>query len=639
MRYPVTFEKVIDVTEAPYFADNTGKTDCTEALRKVFDDLLIREIQSVRETEKKLHTLGEKDVYIGFETRIQSDLTVNVIWPEFVPDGRIIFFPKGTYLVSDTVTYTFDHVKNIFLSKPGYELTRGIHIVGESREETVIKLIDHCDGFAKGTKPVLSFINNPDCLHTEVSNVSQLNTLTDLTIDCGKGNAGAVAVRFIANNSGRVENITLKGADGNTGLQLACGSEGVFRNIKISGFETGIYSRKSSVCAFEHISLDAISGTSVRIGGGVATFRNISVNSVQKYGFIPDCGLYTLFENGQISDTSGNSVYTVDNSGEIFENGNTKHHIVLDEDISIPKDIDVTENNFALVEAYGAVADGVTDCTGAIQDAVNSGKEIILFGGGHYYVNGRITVPKTVRKIDFMFCDFFAGEKLISGEADSLFCLNEDSESPFFAEHLYAFEQFYGHFRLFCHSAKRDVVLKDLHTQTAALYFNTTAGSTVYLDNCACTVGTYSHDCIIGRKGYEPEFCNMIPFEFHGQRVFAWNMNPERADVEVLNDHSVLTVFGFKVEGPGTAIQTVHNGKTTVFGFSCGIGDIRAQNPLFFNRNAKVILINGQMFGFNAQKDYNLVLESDYNGMVNRVYKKQLPAVSPNRTIYSLFEG
>ena len=31
MKYPKLFPNIIDVTKAPYFADNTGKTDCSEA--------------------------------------------------------------------------------------------------------------------------------------------------------------------------------------------------------------------------------------------------------------------------------------------------------------------------------------------------------------------------------------------------------------------------------------------------------------------------------------------------------------------------------------------------------------------------------------------------------------------------------
>ena len=158
MKYPDNLKNIIDVTKAPYYADNTGKTDCTDILKRVFDDLLIREIEGVKQTEKRLHTLGKNDVYIGFESRIEKNL-VRVIFPEFVPDARIVFFPKGTYLVGDTVTYTYKNLKNIFDSKPGFELSRGIHILGESREKTVIKLKDNCEGFSgESGKPVLILV-------------------------------------------------------------------------------------------------------------------------------------------------------------------------------------------------------------------------------------------------------------------------------------------------------------------------------------------------------------------------------------------------------------------------------------------------------------------------------------------------
>lgn len=50
MKYPIITKAIINVTKAPYFADNTGKTDCTAVLCQVFDDLLQREIDGVKET-------------------------------------------------------------------------------------------------------------------------------------------------------------------------------------------------------------------------------------------------------------------------------------------------------------------------------------------------------------------------------------------------------------------------------------------------------------------------------------------------------------------------------------------------------------------------------------------------------------
>ena len=170
------------------------------------------------------------------------------------------------------------------------------------------------------------------------------------------------------------------------------------------------------------------------------------------------------------------------------------------------------------------------------------------------------------------------------------------------------------------------------------MYFNTVSGSNLYFDNCACTVGTYSNDCIISRKGYNPEFCQIIPYEFHGQNIVAWNLNPERADVEVLNDASDFVCFGYKVEGPGTAVKTINGGKTEVFVFSCGIGDITAENPLFENKDSKVLLLNGKIFGVWDTLDYNLILESNYRGKTEKIYKKELPVITGYRVNFTLFE-
>ena len=48
MRYPIKTDTIIDVTKPPYCADNTGKKDCTEILRRVLDDILIREVEELQ---------------------------------------------------------------------------------------------------------------------------------------------------------------------------------------------------------------------------------------------------------------------------------------------------------------------------------------------------------------------------------------------------------------------------------------------------------------------------------------------------------------------------------------------------------------------------------------------------------------
>ena len=586
MRFPRLTEAVIDVTKPPYLADNTGKTDCTEILRRIFDDILSREVEGILASEKRI--IGERldlDEYsIGFENRRWKDGYM-VIYPEFVPDARIIYFPAGTYLVSDTVTYTLKDLQNRYWSKPYSELTRGIHIVGEDMNTTMIKLADSSQGFEKGSqKAVVSYTNAAEACEKERSNVSQLNTLENITINCGEGNEGAIALRFVSNNSGMVDNVRLLSNGSHLGLQLPVATEAVFRNVEISGFEYGIFtSPASSVCVFDGITFDKIKTACVHSDKAIANvFKNIRKDETPMFLFEEGIGKQFCFDLDPTvcGDTKGNLIYAFENAENIpaFDYG-------------------VSQNDIAFVDDFGAKGDGVTECSGAIQAAMNSGKPYILFGSGHYLVNGKVYIPSTVKTVDFMFCDMFSGGQLISGELDSLFVINEESVDALIMKDLYTFEQFYGNFRLIKHAAKRDFYLRNIHTQASATYFNTVGGSRVYIDNGISTTGTYSMDTILARHGYSPVFSKMIPYEFHGQKVLAYNLNPERADVEVLNDASVLVAYGFKVEGPGTAVKTVNGGVTNIYGFSAGIGNAKAENALIFDdTTSKTTLYGGIAF-------------------------------------------
>ena len=594
MRFSRLTDAVIDVTKPPYCADNTGLVDCTEALRRVFDDVLRREVDGILKAEKRITSERPDlvDYSIGFENRRWRDGYM-VIYPEIVPDARIIYFPAGTYLVSDTVTYTLTDLQNRYWSKPYSELTRGIHLMGDGKDNTVIKLADNSDGFERGQKrAVVSYTNAPLACEKECSNVSQLNTFTDITVDCGKGNEGAVALRFVSNNSGLVENVRLTSEGSALGLQLPTATEGVFRNIEISGFEHGIFaSPDTSVCVFDGISFDRIKNACVHSKKAIANiFKNIKKDATPMFHFEEGIGKQTCFgfEPTVLGETKENMIYTFRESRDIPATYG-----------------DADADDVAFVDDFGAVGDGATECSGAVQAAMNSGKSTVVFGSGHYLMNGKVYIPSTVKTVDFMFCDMFSGGQLISGELDSLFVINEDSDDMLVMKDIYTFEQFYGNFRLIRHSARRDLYMRNIHTQASATYFNTVAGSKVYIDNGISTTGTYSMDTILARPGYTPVFSRMIPYEFHGQTVLSYNLNPERADIEVLNDGSELVAYGLKVEGPGTAVRTVNGGKTEIYGFSAGIGNARAENALIYDDDTS----STSLFGGIAFWGYQCVYE------------------------------
>ena len=227
---------VIDVTKAPYFADNTGRVDCTDILCRVLDDILIREVEGVDAMRARLMADPREDCRIGFENRKVKGVPT-VIFPEDPPTAKLIYFPRGTYLVSDTITYSLETLKNTINDKYSSELNRFIHIVGEDKEHTIIRLQDNCRPFRYGEKrPVLSLMRGA------FSNVAMMNTVENITIDLGKGNPGAIGLYYVASNTGRVQNLNVVATDGfgYAGIHLDLGLNCVFKDLYISDCKTGI---------------------------------------------------------------------------------------------------------------------------------------------------------------------------------------------------------------------------------------------------------------------------------------------------------------------------------------------------------------------------------------------------------------
>ena len=615
MKYPVVCKNIIDVTKPPYNADNTGRTDCTKVLRQVLDDVLIREVEGVEESRKRLIEMGTNNVYRGFENRLHLGGKINVLYPEVVPPSRIIYFPAGVYLVSDTVSYTLENLRNIYYSEYMSELCRGIHIMGEDAESVTIKLADNSEGFEKDSKkPLLSLNTREEACIKATTNVAQMNTVEDLTLDCGKGNDGAVGLRFCSNNSGRIENVNIISEKGYAGIQTACKAEATVTNVKCCGFDYGMDVPQSSIMVVDGADF---SGCNI---AGIYTYSSIMTILKLDSGNNP----HLIFGDGE-------GVYYADEKCSSYEgelNGNKLYKEVECawlRNMKIPKNIrSCNPDDWVCVDDFGAVGDGVTDSTLAIQKAMNSGKPIIIFGEGHYLIDGKIKIPATVKTVDFMFCDLFAGRPLVGGEIDGVFDICEDSEDILFMENLYTFEQFCGHMRCVKHSAKRDLVLSDFHNQASASYFNTVEGSKVYMDNCASTIGTYTLNCVLDREGYIPVYAHMIPYEFHGQTVYGRQVNPERADIEVLNDNSQIMFDGFKVEGPGVAVKTVNCGRTQVNGACCGIGYKHATNGLWETEDSDVLLQGVFLRVFHERLDFNIVIKQTTNGVQKLVHKTEL---------------
>ena len=215
-RYPADCTSIIDVTKPPYNADNTGKEDCTKIICQIIDDVLGEYEKRFYETDAKLEAMEDPNALISFEIR-KVDGRKNVIFPEELPPSKIIYFPKGTYLVSDTLSYSMEEFRNFLSSLRHLEMNAQLRFMGENMDETVIKLKDNCKGFEHGQdRPVICFLQG------EASNIAMTNMLENITINVGKGNPGATGVRYFANNTGAVRNVRIISEDfrGNTGFSV-----------------------------------------------------------------------------------------------------------------------------------------------------------------------------------------------------------------------------------------------------------------------------------------------------------------------------------------------------------------------------------------------------------------------------------
>jgi len=169
MKYPHNAKAVVDVTKAPYFCDNTGKNDCTEALCRAVDDVLRPNIEGIEKALNKLNASSDPNYTISFEIR-KKDGVLNVIFPEELEPAKILYFPNGTYLVSDTISHSLESLRNILSGNRRMEINRQIYIHGESAEGTVIRLKDNCPGFGFGDqKPIISYTR------MEQSNIAMTN--------------------------------------------------------------------------------------------------------------------------------------------------------------------------------------------------------------------------------------------------------------------------------------------------------------------------------------------------------------------------------------------------------------------------------------------------------------------------------
>ena len=650
--YPENCRAFIDVTKEPWCLDNTGKEDCTAKLVALLDSILEHNIPEMQAVYDELAAMPNDGVIKSNNYKKKG--LVCAFNTYYIAQQPTIYFPNGTYLLTDTVSYTLRKLQNKMFHQTvhGHEMNRCIRFMGQNREKTILKLQDHCKGFEWGQqRPVINFMQG------ERSNVSYSNYFENITIDTGVGNPGAIGLVFFANNNGAVRNVTIRSSDpehdGCAGIVIRneIHSAANFYNVEVDGFDYGVKVTTYRTCAH---------------------FENIVLRNQQRYGFyVNNCGVqiiglhsYSQYPALNVADGTAAHVVLTD---AVLEGGGTTYEAIKQDvgsclfmrnvkvsgyalavnrqwrrfmletdyieqycypegmtlDGTEPKTLNLPVapmpdlpclplEEWACVNDFGAVGDGETDDTAAIQSAFRSGKKAIWFQPGRYMLSKPVEIGASVEYVNFMFCDLAATPELTSNIDVGMFHLNEDSHKPLLLEKLQAWYECMGVQKLVWHDCKRELVMRDVHSQACASYFNTVPGSRVHMENVACTIGNKK------RNGHVP--C----FSFRGQTVWLHSINPERCSrAEVENIGGTLWWSGFKAEQESSICATSEGGVSEILG-GVAVNGSAKETPLILNDESTVSAIFATV-GVGEPGTYPVAVKEIRNGEEKIIADHQLP--------------
>jgi hypothetical protein len=629
---------VIDVTKAPYFADNTGKKDSTEVLRSAYN-------------------------YVANSDKQKS----------------IVYLPNGVYKVSDTVVYT-GQVKTCRNQgrKCIGEYNTKIRIIGQHQHKTIVKLVNNAHGFQnpRFPKAVISLVRMANGTAT---NTPSGNIVRNLTINVGSGNDGAVGLRFHATNNGGVRDVTIKTSDsnrsGSIGLLLPHNkAQGLFKNVTVEGFNIGIshpYGNQSTV-AFENLALFNQKVAGFRVVNGPASINRLtSFNKVPAVQVTGKDG-HVVLTNSNLLGGSKNEPAIDVSSGALFvrniitsgydsaiKQGNvvvqagpkvveyvtskSKDPLKYQQFESLELPIKETphiswETDFSRwrsVNYYGAKGNGSSDDTEAIQKAMNSGKPVIYFKPGKYVVSSTIMIPASVKRINFMFADL-KGKQSLFNSSNGAFKIIGNSSNPLLIEDLFVWTSFSGKgmHAIFEHASERTVIMRNIHAQSGPMYFNSVSGGQVYLENVSNR---------LNNKSQRPNF------DFNGQQVWARWLNPERwynpndrASPAVINrGRGKLWILGFKHEGGRTFLEAKQESKSEILG---GVGSnhsplIPKDLPFILNNESDISLVAHTAGRADDHHYWYTLVKETKNGISHQLKIEELPKRGLNRVFIPLYSS
>lgn len=522
---------------------------------------------------------------------------------EIANKGKIIYVPKGTYLVSDTINWP--------RGEEWGDRYKRTTLLGESRAKTVIKLKDKVSSFSKSEPKAIVDTN-----HNRANGF--FNRVENLTLDTGSGNKNAIAVKFNSNNGGGIFDVSVVSGDGQGahGIDLTGAEIGplLVKDVSVTGFNTGIKvgGGKTNSVHLENITLKKQNQLGIDHAMQVLTIRDLkSTNSVPAIMTRRHSATLVLAiaelkgiesaemtaietrykDNGRGTPGEKKTINTF--LADIEQNGyehtaqvydcETGEIVTLEQDIeewacgsplrgfstqSQTLDLPVQETPDLAHNLRNSVV--VKEYTGeAIQEAIDTpGVKTVFLPNGKYQVSEPIVIRGSVKKIIGMHAFF------VQKNDRPTFIFRNGSEPIVSLERIDDASV--------VHDSKRSLVIKYASLDS---YKNTKKG----------TGDLFLEDVTFIRTAGK--------MTTRKQNVWARSLNIEMETdgAKITNIGSKLWILGLKTENPGTIIETKSNGLTKVLGgfiyINKDIPNSDPPQPQYINNNSRMsILTRSQVF-------------------------------------------
>lgn len=549
---------------------------------------------------------GVTDDTAAIQRALDDGRTTN---QDYYGKPKALYFPAGTYLVSNALQWNGCCVS----------------WQGQGAGVSIIKLKDKTAGYGDPSAPK-AMIKTPG------GNSSFRQNISDLTVDTGKNNLGAIGIDYISNNSGSLMNVTIQSGDGKgkVGLDMSRQWPGpcLIKKVEINGFDYGIYTKNAEYGpTFENITLKNQKVAGIRNEGNTLAIRKLqsnntvpaiqnqeswgsvivldgsfqggsaSVSAIENKGYLYARNVVTsgyqsaIRSKGNVVPGTSATEYVSDKTYSLFDSPQGSLKLPIEETPTF------NDDNLANWGKFSPRWYGDTD---NLQSLLDSGKSTIYFPSGGYFAYNKkvVTVPPTVRRI-------VGFSSIVNTGPDGggiVFRIEGNSDQPLIIEQ-------FGYGISVEHASARTVVLKNGNYK----YSDFSGAGKLFLEDVE--TGTLNLN--------------------YPHKVWARQLNVESLDAsrtKITNFGATLWILGLKTEGKGTVINTSVGGKTELLGtLIYPVQEFSAdekKQPAFINNDSSESLIYS-LSVYGANRNYDIQVEETRNGTKRQLLSKDLPGRMP----------